>query len=220
MAKSLNIASSQSIRLNIPGGEYFLTTFEENDAEALHEVLAIDSVSDRLIRIPKPIYTLEDAKSWLSSNLASQKELLAIPTVSERNAAFFEQGNSIPIQAIRHENKFIGCISLAPRSTETVVEMGYYLHPDHQGKRIMREAGKKLLRYAANEFGIRKVFCSADDGNPLSAKVIQGVVKDTALGKVETGRKVLVWPLGKTVEGESWSSTWLWNIEPEEGYEF
>jgi len=84
----------------------------------------------------------------------------------------------------------------------------------------MREAGKKLLRYAANEFGIRKVFCSADDGNPLSAKVIRGVLKNTAVGDVETGRKILVWPVGKRVEGESWSSTWLWNIEPEEGYEF
>ncbi|PMD39142.1 acyl-CoA N-acyltransferase [Hyaloscypha variabilis F] len=219
MAESLNMALSQSIKLDIPGGEYFLTTFEEHDAEAMHEVLAIDSVSDRLIRIPKP-YTLEDAKSWLSSNLASQKELLAIPTVSERHAAFFKQGNSIPVKAIRHKDKFIGSISLAPHSTETVVEMGYYLHPDHQGKRIMREAGKKLLRYAANEFGIRKVFCSADDGNPLSAKVIRGVLKDTAVGDVETGRKILVWPVGKRVEGESWSSTWLWNIEPEEGYEF
>jgi hypothetical protein len=97
--------------------------------------------------------------------------------------------------------------------------MGYYLHPAHQGKRIMREAGRKLLRYAANEFGIQKVFCSADDGNPASARVIMGIVNDTAVGEVEIGRKVLVWPIGKKVEGESWSSTWLWNIEPEEDYE-
>ena len=54
----------------------------------------------------------------------------------------------------------------------------------------------------------------------MSAKVIQAVVKGTAVREVEEGRKVLVWPVGKKVEGESWSSTWLWNIEPEEGYEF
>jgi hypothetical protein len=47
-----DIASSQSITLDIPGGEYFLTTFENGDAESLHEVLAIDSVSDRLSRFP------------------------------------------------------------------------------------------------------------------------------------------------------------------------
>jgi hypothetical protein len=47
------MAKSQSTKLDIPGGEYFLTTFEEHDAEVLHEVLAIDSVSGRPIRIPK-----------------------------------------------------------------------------------------------------------------------------------------------------------------------
>jgi hypothetical protein len=49
-----DIASSQSIRLDIPSGEYFLTTFEDGDEEPLHEVLAIGSVSDRLSRVPKP----------------------------------------------------------------------------------------------------------------------------------------------------------------------
>jgi hypothetical protein len=47
-------ALSQSISLDIAGGEYSLTTFEEDDAKPLYDVLAIDSVSDRLIRIPKP----------------------------------------------------------------------------------------------------------------------------------------------------------------------
>jgi RimJ/RimL family protein N-acetyltransferase len=165
-------------------------------------------------------YTLEDAKSWLSANLTSQKELLAIPTVAERHAALFKEGNPIPIKAIRHKDQFIGSISLTACSSEPVVEMGYYLHPDHQGKKIMREAAKALLRYAANEFGIRKVISSADDGNPVSAKVIESVAKDTAVGEVEKRRTVFIWPAGKTVEGESWASTWVWSIEPEEGYEF
>ena len=47
-------ALSQSISLDIPGGGYSLTTFEEGDAKPLHDVLAIDSVSDYLIRVPKP----------------------------------------------------------------------------------------------------------------------------------------------------------------------
>jgi RimJ/RimL family protein N-acetyltransferase len=165
-------------------------------------------------------YTLEDAKSWLSANLTSQKELLAIATISERNAAIFARTNSVPIKAIRHNKQFIGAISLTARSADPVVEMGYYLHPAHQSKGVMREAGRKVLRYAANEFGIKKVFCSADDGNQISARVIKGIVKDTAVGDVETGRKVLIWPTGKRVEGESWSSTWVWNIEPEDGYVF
>ncbi len=80
----------------------------------------------------------------------------------------------------------------------------------------MREAGRKTLQYAAKEFGVTKVYSSADDWNPISGKVIEGLVKDTAVGDVETGKKVLVWPLGKLVEGESWSRAWLWSIEPRE----
>jgi len=219
MASSLNTASSQPIKLDIPGGEYFLTTFEEHDAEALQETLSLDAVSDRLLKVPKP-YTLDDAKFWVSCCLASQKHLLSIPTIAERNTAFFNQTNPMPVQAIRYNNKLIGCISLTPRTTEAVVEIGYYLHPAHQGKRIMREAGRKVLRYAANEFRIRKVYSSADDGNPASAKTIEDLVKDTAVGLVETGRKLLVWPKGKWVEGESGSSTWLWSIEAEKGFDF
>jgi hypothetical protein len=47
-------ALSQSISLDIPGGEYSLTTLEEGDAKSFYDVLAIDSVSDPLIRISKP----------------------------------------------------------------------------------------------------------------------------------------------------------------------
>jgi hypothetical protein len=47
-------ALSQSIMLDVAGEEYFLTTFEEHDVGALQEVLSIDAVSDRLIRVPKP----------------------------------------------------------------------------------------------------------------------------------------------------------------------
>jgi len=221
VANSLNTASSQSIKLDIPGEEYFLATFEEQDVEALQEVLSIDAVSDRLLKVPKP-YTLEDAKFWVSSCMASQKHLLSIPTVAERNEAFFKQTNPIPLrlQVIRHNSKMVGCVSLTPRTTEPVVEIGYYLDPSHQGQRIMREAGRKVLRYAANEFWIKKVYSSADDGNPTSAKTIEGLVKDTAIGAVKAGRKMLVWLKGKRIEGVSGSSTWLWRIEAEKRYGF
>lgn len=44
----------QSIRLDLPGDHYFLTTFEESDAAALYECLSLDAVSDNLISVPKP----------------------------------------------------------------------------------------------------------------------------------------------------------------------
>jgi RimJ/RimL family protein N-acetyltransferase len=156
----------QSVRLEIDG-EYFLSTFEESDAEALYEVLSIRSISNCLIRVPEP-YTLENAKTWISGILVSQARLLAIPTVAERHDVFFTQTNPLPLQVIRHNGKLVGAISHSNRTNDGVVEMGYYLHPDHQGKGVMQAAGRKLLQYAANEFGIRRVFSSAE--YVLSAK--------------------------------------------------
>ena len=104
-----------------------------------------------------PFITFPSLISHLPDTLSSQKELLAVPTVAERNATFFKQTTSMPLKAIRHKAKFIGCISLATGTTKPVVEMGYYLYPSYQGKRILRDAGRKALRYAANEFGMQKI---------------------------------------------------------------
>jgi hypothetical protein len=40
--------------LDIPGEDYFLTTFEEHDVEAVQEIMAFDSVNNNLIAVPKP----------------------------------------------------------------------------------------------------------------------------------------------------------------------
>jgi hypothetical protein len=69
-------ASSRSIELNVPGEEYFLTTFEEHDIEALQEVLSIYSVSDRLIKVPKPYVSTCIRSSRINPlNLFSQSSL-------------------------------------------------------------------------------------------------------------------------------------------------
>jgi len=216
---TLNISPRQSFALDCPG-DYFLTTFEESDAKALHELLTLKSVRDCLILVPEP-YTIEDARSWISGILISQARLLSIPTVTERFEAFFAQGSPLPLQVIRHEGKLVGAISHSNR-TEGVVEMGYYLHPSHQGKGVMQAAGRKLLQYAANEFGVRKVFSSADIHNVASGKIIEKLAKETAIGEIEIGSEDLDWPIEKVVEGReriSPSTTWTWGIKPDKGWE-
>jgi len=44
----------QSVKLDIPGEDYFLTTFEEHDVEAVREIMAFDGVNNNLIAVPKP----------------------------------------------------------------------------------------------------------------------------------------------------------------------
>jgi hypothetical protein len=40
--------------LDISGEDYFLTTFEKHDVEAVQEIMAFDSVNNNLIAVPKP----------------------------------------------------------------------------------------------------------------------------------------------------------------------
>jgi L-amino acid N-acyltransferase YncA len=142
--------------------------------------------------------------------------------VQERRAAFFAQTTPLPLQVIRHAGKLVGAVSHSPRSNEEVVEMGYYLHPTHQGKGVMRAAGRTLLRYAANEFGVRRVYASADVLNVASGRILARLARETATGDVLVGSTYLTWPVEKKVEGRSVvspSTTWTWSIGPEEGYE-
>lgn len=51
---TLDTSLRQSVKLDIPGEDYFLTTFEEHDVEAVQEIMAFDSVNNNLIAVPKP----------------------------------------------------------------------------------------------------------------------------------------------------------------------
>jgi RimJ/RimL family protein N-acetyltransferase len=84
----------------------------------------------------------------------------------------------------------------------------------------MYVACKEVLKYAANEFGIRKVYCSADVCNPASRRNIERLVKDYK--DVVVASKISTWPPNKKVEGrkvDSPSTSWTWAIEPDEGYQ-
>lgn len=78
-----------------------------------------------------------------------------------RNEKLFAQEHAVPMKVIRYggtEGKLVGCVSLTPRVATAVVELGYYLHPEHQGKGIMAIAASAVLRWARDVFGVRRVY--------------------------------------------------------------
>jgi len=98
---------------------------------------------------------------------------------------------------------------------QDIVELGYYLHPAHHGKRIIPAAAKVALKWAKEEFGVGNVFGSADCCNPRSEGVMDRVSRETAVGEVKKGTKFITWPVEKKVEGrevDSLSKTWEWKI--------
>ncbi|OWP07163.1 hypothetical protein B2J93_6743 [Marssonina coronariae] len=215
-----------SIRLDVPGGDYYLTPFREDDIQANYELMSQDAILDELIGVPKP-YTLAHAESWVMTQLSNSAALLPIPTVSERNGAFFSPSPlacaQIPLQVIRHGSTMIGScgLSLASCSPQRV-EVGYWLSPAYHGQRIMYAACRALLRYAANEWGVRCVEGRADGGNERSARIIARLAweaRGAAEGEVQCVMGVEKWPENKKGGGERVVRRWDWTVEPEEGWE-
>jgi len=219
LSAPLNTESEQSITFDVAGDEYLLTTFAENDVAPLQVILSQNSVNRNLIAVPVP-FTLSDAEFWVSTTIASQTHLRPLSTIQTRKQALFSQSRAVPLQCVRTKTgTFIGCTTLTPRPSEPVVELGYYLSPPYQGKRIIPAAAKVLLRYAANEWGVRRVCSSADMTNLKSQRILEGLASE---GKdEERGEEIKNWPLGKREDGkggEAMCYTWRWSIEPDKAY--
>ncbi|KAH9216881.1 acyl-CoA N-acyltransferase [Leptodontidium sp. 2 PMI_412] len=221
---TLDSSLDQSIKLDVPGGEYFITTYRETDADTMFEAFQIDSVSDELISVPKP-YKRADAQFWLTTQLAATRSLLPLQTVQERNRAFFDEKSDqplrqVPLMVIRHGAKLIGCCSISPASCSPQVgEVGYWLHPDYHHKRIMQAATRAVLRYSANEFGVRKVMGRAEGENIASQKIIARLAEEMSGGVVEPKRGREKWPETKKGGEERDVLTWEWSVRPDGEFE-
>ncbi|PVH89658.1 acyl-CoA N-acyltransferase [Cadophora sp. DSE1049] len=223
--KALNTLLDQSIKLVVPGGYYFLTSYRESDVDAMFAAFQIEAVLDELISVPKP-YTRANAQFWLDGQLAATRALLPIPTVQERNKAFFDEKSDmplrqVPLQVIRHGEKMIGCCSISPASCGPQVgEVGYWLHPDYHGKRIMQTATRAVLRYAANEFGVRKVLGRAEGGNIASQKIMAKLAEETGgKGVVEPKKGSEKWPENKKGGEVREVLTWEWSVKPDREFD-
>lgn len=152
----------------------FLTQFYHHDIETLPSLLSVPALVHRLIAIPQP-YTQADAEWWVNLQMSGKSNL--------------------PLQVLRaghpETGQMIGAVSLMPKdseasqaimteSTQDVVkteeiecELGYYLHTDWQGKRIMTVAVKALLRWAKEEHGIGNVIVKIAEENGKSRSVVE-----------------------------------------------
>ncbi|TVY23581.1 hypothetical protein LHYA1_G007540 [Lachnellula hyalina] len=149
----------------------YLTKLRESDVEAMQRTAAIDAIGDNLIGLPKP-YTLDDAKWWLDKQLSGQADL--------------------PLTCLRASDPetgpFIGSIGLAPHDGPMAsvvreqkarvegqgrdVDLGYYLHPDWQGKGIMKSAVQAIVDWGKNYESVRTVFVRVLQENVASMRIV------------------------------------------------
>ncbi len=84
----------------------------------------------------------------------------------------------------------------------------------------MQQASKALIRYGANEWGIRTVFGRVDVDNERSGRVVAGLAREAMGKEVETKFQILKFPTNKKGGQERKTRIWEWTVAPEEGWEF
>ncbi len=103
----------------------------------------------------------------------SIKELLADP---ERTRSVLEAaGQHLSLAVVRRDTgELVGDTILFWHSAEhRSGEIGYVLHPDHQGHGYATEAARAMLGLAFDGLGLRRVIARIDERNPASARVLQ-----------------------------------------------
>jgi RimJ/RimL family protein N-acetyltransferase len=175
-----------------------VTTFRAEDSAALQEVHNLESVNSWLRNIPRP-YTQAIADNWIALQLAENT-----------------------IQVIRvmggeDEGKLIGAVGLDKNDHDDGVgkggegyeyEIGYYLHPDYQGKGIMTKAVRAIIKYGREELGIQRLFIRAVVDNKASLGVVQKLVAEE--GFVEITGETTDWPVNKG-GGFKTLRRWVWH---------
>tara|TARA_R110002060_G_scaffold4275_6_gene6753 strand:+ start:131 stop:388 length:258 start_codon:yes stop_codon:yes gene_type:complete len=83
----------------------------------------------------------------------------------------------------------------------------------------MQAATRAVLRYAANDFGVRKVLGRAEGGNIASQKIMGRLAEETGgNGVVEPKKGSEKWPENKKGGEVREVLTWEWSVKPDEGF--
>lgn len=75
---------------------------------------------------------------------------------------------------VRQTGQLVGDVLLMWRSAEyRQGEIGYVLHPDHQGKGYATEASREMLRLGFARLGLHRIYARLDGRNTASARVLE-----------------------------------------------
>jgi RimJ/RimL family protein N-acetyltransferase len=135
-----------------------LRPFEARDLDALFAIRSRPEVARYLLTGPLD----RDGVRDLLKRMANETQLR-------------EQGQRLAFAAVRRDTgTVIGDLVLMWRSAEhRMGEIGYSLHPDHQGQGFAVEAGEALLRVGFEGLGLHRIIGRCDARNLPSARVLE-----------------------------------------------
>ena len=112
-------------------------------------------------------YLLWDARTEDQVRAALEKKIAATAIVSE--------GDFLALAVeLKETGAVIGDFTLELFSREQACgELGYIIHPDHQGRGYATEGGRAMLSIAFDELGLHRVIGRLEPRNAASARVLE-----------------------------------------------
>lgn len=90
----------------------------------------------------------------------------------EKNAS--EQASAFPL-LLKAQDQLIGHMVFHPWFAPFTYEIGWVLHPDHQGNGYATEAARALLRYGFESLHAHRVIATCQPENPASYRVMEKI---------------------------------------------
>jgi len=132
----------------------------DDDAEAIVDIVGDWEVARRLARVPHP-YGLADARFFLE-RVVPAEWVWAV--------------------TLRGSDTLLGAIGLTPDDRADTAELGYWLSPAHWGQGITTEAARAVVSFGFEHLGFPLLTSGYFEDNPASGQVLR------KLAFVQTGR--------------------------------
>jgi RimJ/RimL family protein N-acetyltransferase len=116
-----------------------------------------------------------DVATWLPWDARGEDEVRVALGKKLASVAIADEGDVIALALTRKDTgELVGDVILGLASAEhRTGEIGYIVHPDHQGLGYMTEACREILRIAFEDLGLHRVIGRVEPRNHASARVLE-----------------------------------------------
>jgi RimJ/RimL family protein N-acetyltransferase len=116
-----------------------------------------------------------DVAMWLPWDARGEDEVRVALGKKLASVAIADEGDVLALALTRKDTgELVGDVILGLFSAEhRTGEIGYIVHPDHQGHGYMTEACREILRIAFDDLGLHRVIGRLEPRNHASARVLE-----------------------------------------------
>ena len=119
--------------------------------------------------------SLPDVARYLYTEPYTEATFADVLAAKTRRVAIDREGDALDLVVVPREvGRVIGEVTLIWRSEQhRLGEIGFMIHPDHQGRGYAREAAEVMLRLGFEGLGLHRVVGRLDARNARSARLLE-----------------------------------------------